>query len=56
MGSEEDFKTESLAFAKKVGLVKVYDQERWFKGAYSTLNARFTVHEGRISEESKLIY
>ena len=53
MGKTEDFKTESLAFAGKVGLVKYYDQEKWFSGAYSTLNARFTIIGGGLSEESK---
>ena len=53
MGKNEEFKTESLAFAGKVGLVKYYNQEKWFSGAYSTLNARFTIVGGGLSEESK---
>jgi len=53
MKTEEDFKTDSLAFATKVKLVKQYDQERWFRGAYSTLTARFTIEGGSLSEKSK---
>ncbi|HII85393.1 TPA: hypothetical protein HA273_02185 [Candidatus Bathyarchaeota archaeon] len=53
MGKVEDFRAESLAFATRVKLVKHYDQERWFRGAYSTLNARFTIDGGGLSKETK---
>lgn len=51
MGKDEDFKTESLAFIKKVRTIEYYDEERWFSSAYSTLNARFTVEGGDLSGE-----
>jgi hypothetical protein len=53
MGKDENFKTESLAFTEKVKNIKDYDEERWFSSAYSTLNARFTVEGGGLSEEVK---
>lgn len=53
MGSEEDFRVASLAFIKKVGAVRVFDEEKWFSSAYSTLNARFTVKGKGLPKKDK---
>ena len=53
MGKDEVFKTESLAFVKKVRAIEYYDEERWFSSAYSTLRPRLTIEGGGLSEEEK---
>lgn len=53
MKKAEDFKFESLAFTEKVRSVNSYHEERWFTSSYSTLNARFTIEGGGLSEEAK---
>ena len=50
---DENFRAESLAFIEKVKSIKFFNEERWFSSAYSTLNARFTVEGGGLSEEAK---
>ena len=53
MGKNNNFKSESLAFAEKVKAVSSLDEERWFSSAYSTLNSRFTIEGGDLSREDR---
>jgi hypothetical protein len=50
MKKDEDFKAESLAFAKKVRSITAYDEEGWFNSSYSTIKR--TV-KGGLSDEDK---
>lgn len=42
-----------MAFITKVRIVNPFNENRWFNGAYSTLNARFTINGGGLSNEDK---
>jgi hypothetical protein len=53
MRKDSNFQTESLAFIAKVRIVNYYNENRWFNGTYSTLNARFTVNGGGLSKKDK---
>ncbi len=50
-----DFKIESLAFIEKVKKINSFNEERWFSGAYSTLNPFRTIEGGSLSNEDKKI-